>query len=386
MAAIKSSGASYLVVGKTGVGKTSLINSVAGSEVAEEGEELDRGTFNIESYEVEYDKTTIRFWDTPGLFDMTKKSLSYMEKISRKYEECDLVLYCSDITDTRVTEQDKRTIHEFTQSLGPAFWKRTCFILTYANHVENPRSNTTAEYFSNTVERLRSAYKNVLKEAGVPPKDVEQIPFIPAGYHPWSDDKEMYILHGKNWISLFWMSCFARVKQSQQVPHTVPPVRPPPAAQSRAEQSRAEQSRPTRQQCTFYTHQRDYIRQDWFECYTCWGGESSFGCCWPCALDCHRDHKLVKHHPSSESQFFCDCGSNKHQPTVCTYYSTKTEYRIQPLYRCDSCFIKPGTGVCHQCMINCHRGHKISYLGEIEGFCDCGLLDCQINCCIAEPE
>ena len=379
---------SFLVVGKTGVGKTSLINSVAGKEIAEESNELDIGTYDIESYEIFHESvgTTIRFWDTPGLFDMTKRSDDYIEKIRGKYKECDLVLYCSDMTDTRVTEQDKRTVQTFTQSLGAGFWQRSCFILTFGNYIENPRSSkTTAEYFEDTLKRVKNAYGKVLKEAGVSASVVEKIPFIPAGYHPWSTDKEMYILlDGKNWISTFWVSCFARVKDSKHVPHTIPPKkehrptsRPPPR-----------QVTPTREQCTFNMHKRDYIKQDWFECYTCWGGNSSFGCCWPCALDCHKGHQLVTHHPQNEEPlggFFCDCGFNKHQPAVCTFHSSGKEFKVQPFYRCRSCFSRDNAGVCHQCMINCHRGHDITYVGEIEAFCDCGLEYCRINCRIAKP-
>lgn len=381
----KSGVVNYLIVGKTGVGKTSLINSVAGIEIAEEGNELDIGTFDVESFKVTHESTgtTLQFWDTPGLFDMTKKSDLYMDKICDKYGECDLVLYCSDMTDTRITQQDKRTIHAFTQSLGAAFWQRSCFILTFGNCVEDPRSRkTTAEYFADTIKRLRAAYGKVLKEAGVSADVIDKIPFVPAGYHPWSPDKEMYILlDGKNWISAFWISCFTRVKEAQQVPRTAPPQRPRPASRPPPRQVT-----PTRDQCTFKAHHRDYIRQDWFECHTCWGGNSQFGCCWPCALDCHKDHQLVRHHPIDEKgTFFCDCGLNRHQPAVCTFNSTNNEFRHQPFYRCRSCFSRGDAGVCHQCMINCHRGHEIAYAGEILCFCDCGLPWCKVNCRIPKP-
>lgn len=382
-----SSTLEFMIVGKTGVGKSSIINSVAGSEVAPEGEDLDIGTYNIESYEVENhasgNKIVIRFWDTPGLFDTQARTALYIKEIQKKYQQSDLILYCSDMTDNRVTEQDRRTVRTFTNALGVTFWRRAIFVLTFGNDVEDPRNGATPEYFKQKLELLKAKYVEVLKDSGVPAATVQNIPFVPAGYHPWSSDKEMYVLpDGKNWISTFFLSCFARVKQSREVPHSLPRQ----SAQQLQQGSRPAQPMPTREQCTFGESQRQYIKQDWFECKTCWGGNSAFGCCWPCALDCHRGHQLIRHHKQEEQgRFFCDCGLNKHQPAVCTYYSTKDEFRLQSFYRCSTCFSRPRTGICHQCMINCHRGHNTRYAGEINAFCDCGLEHCKSRCQIPEP-
>ncbi|XP_064389792.1 uncharacterized protein LOC135337747 [Halichondria panicea] len=383
MASLNSSTFAFMIVGKTGVGKSSIINSVAGSEVAPEGDELDTGTYCTESYEIEHCGSKIQFWDTPGLFDTTSDSDMYLKQIQEKYEQCDLILFCSDMTDTRVTAQDKRTIHAFTQFLGTAFWHRAIFVLTFGNNVEHPRHGRTPEYFKEKLEALKSKYREVLIEAEIPSSIVTMVPFIPAGYHPWSPDKEMYILQdGKNWISTFFMACFARVKKSQQNP--VFQALPKRQVQSAKPVAR----KPTRDQCTFNASHRKHTKQDWFECKTCWGGvNSQFGCCWPCALDCHRGHQIVAHHKVDEGRgvFFCDCGLNNHQPAVCTFYSTKQEFRLQPYYKCLSCFKDPRAGVCFQCMINCHLGHNTKYDGVKNAFCDCGLQYCAVRCKIPEP-
>ena len=118
--------------------------------------------------------------------------------------------------------------------------------------------------------------------------------------------------------------------------------------------------------------------QKWYECHTCWGGESSLGCCEDCANDCHSGHKLAPHAPSS---FFCDCGHNKHNPNVCTYHSTGSNFHKQPFYFCHKCFTNPITeGCCYQCTKHCHDGHRISFKGIISAYCDCGLTVCAINC------
>ena len=140
--------------------------------------------------------------------------------------------------------------------------------------------------------------------------------------------------------------------------------------------------------CTYDYRGEDYHSQHWFECLTCWGGESNYGCCLPCALTCHVDHVLVYHIPSGESVFVCDCGRNLHQSDVCTWNSTKQKYVKQPFYRCHDCFTLHNEGCCYQCTKHCHKGHAIVYAGVMSAFCDCGLFSstCRIRCQIASPK
>ena len=134
--------------------------------------------------------------------------------------------------------------------------------------------------------------------------------------------------------------------------------------------------------CTFDKYGSDFRTQSWFECLTCWGAESSFGCCEYCAKKCHVGHRLVSHQPSG---FFCDCGKNCHKNAVCTYHSTGKEFMRQPFYRCYSCFSGPSEGCCFQCVKRCHAGHNVAYAGVIRAYCDCGLTCCLSSCKIAGP-
>lgn len=124
---------------------------------------------------------------------------------------------------------------------------------------------------------------------------------------------------------------------------------------------------------------------DWFECWTCWGGESDFGVCSECAKDCHAGHELVSR---GRSNFTCDCGLNKHKRNVCTFHAAGGKrFRKQPFYYCASCFSNPASqGVCHQCAKNCHDGHRLRPKGTRSAYCDCGLPGCAIKCSIATPK
>ena len=136
--------------------------------------------------------------------------------------------------------------------------------------------------------------------------------------------------------------------------------------------------------CTYETAGEIYHSQTWYECRTCWGGESDYGCCVSCAFNCHRGHVLV-YRPAEEINAVCDCGRNCHQKAVCTWHSTKRKYVKQPFYRCYDCFTHSRAGCCYQCMQKCHAGHNIRFAGILDAFCDCGLEHCRSSCLIPKP-
>ena len=136
--------------------------------------------------------------------------------------------------------------------------------------------------------------------------------------------------------------------------------------------------------CTYEIAGEIYHSQTWYECRTCWGGESNYGCCVSCAFNCHKGHVLV-YRPAEEINAVCDCGRNCHQKAVCTWHSTKRKYVKQPFYRCYDCFTHPGAGCCYQCMQKCHAGHNTRFAGIMNAFCDCGLEHCRSSCLIPKP-
>ena len=142
------------------------------------------------------------------------------------------------------------------------------------------------------------------------------------------------------------------------------------------------------EECTFDLHGKIGKQQKWYQCHTCWGDNSSFGCCELCAEECHKGHKLIQN--GVKERAVCDCGDNKHTSRVCTYHVTGgQQVYFQPFYSCSWCFPRPSDGYtygsCYQCMKTCHAGHPTVYLGVIKVFCDCGLKCCSISCKIANP-
>ena len=74
-----------LLAGATGSGKSSTINAMFNTEVAEVGVGVDPETDSIECYQL--DNLTI--WDTPGLGDGKMEDIKYTQMIERKLDEKD---------------------------------------------------------------------------------------------------------------------------------------------------------------------------------------------------------------------------------------------------------------------------------------------------------
>lgn len=138
--------------------------------------------------------------------------------------------------------------------------------------------------------------------------------------------------------------------------------------------------------CTYDLYGKVGKKQEWYQCLTCWGGESQFGCCEMCAEECHNGHKLVNKGLSQTGAAVCDCGDYRHKSQVCTFYVTSNQHIYQPFYTCRKCFVDPQTqGCCYQCMKTCHAGHGTMYQGVVKAFCDCGLKCCKVPCKIQKP-
>ena len=218
-----SNSVNMLVIGKTGGGKSSLINGIVGKEVAEEGHTIDRGTVEVQAFVFKYHEVDITIWDSPGLQDGLDKEEEYIRDMQRKgCGNPDLMLYCVKMSESRFRKEDHDAIRKLTIGLGKHIWKNAIFVMTFANEVrarrergqkltpdEEHKRNST--FFKQRIEERRAKLVGAVTEAGVDAKVAASIPIVPAGY-----DQEQELPDRDNWLSPLWYASILRMKECSQ--------------------------------------------------------------------------------------------------------------------------------------------------------------------------
>ena len=222
-----------IVTGKTGYGKSSLLNSILESEELEEGDEGQRCTTTVTPHH--YDVTpglSIELFDSPGLQDTTGKENSYIQELKEKCGEVNLVLVCKSMIDYRLTPDDKLALKKLHSAFGEEFWKHVVFIFTFANREDyskrsaidkdpvgkEPHREDKEGWKKLEEQRLKHRVKVrgdtikefIVKEVEVDSTLVKDIPFIPAGYH--SPGLHEYFVIEDTWLLNLFERCTHRMK------------------------------------------------------------------------------------------------------------------------------------------------------------------------------
>ena len=211
------------IFGKLGAGKSTLINSLLNRKVAEVGDSLGSVTKKTQNYsgainKLEYSHMTIfnidvMLWDTPGLQDPEVDKESVLNDIKTTISgKIDLYVYCIQMTQSRAEQGDFEAIRDLTTTLGPAFWTKALFVLTFANEVKVPPSSegkSLQEYFDKRFTMWKEFLLSALGRAGVEPNIAEHIPVVPAGYKK----EPLPILEEADspWFATFWSTCLNRI-------------------------------------------------------------------------------------------------------------------------------------------------------------------------------
>ena len=214
------------VTGKTGTGKSSLVNGIVGRHVADEGDTLDPHTAQVTRYEAAVDDgIVLNVWDSPGLQDGTDRESEYIEDIKRNCAGgiIDLYIYCIRMSEIRFVKdnEDIRAMHILNDTLGMGMWSNTIFVLSFANSVVEAGMDDLdlvdkelEEYFNKKLSSWTERLRGTLEHELLVPDDIAKgVRVVPAGYHA---SPRLMETSGDYWLSKLWMAALYAAKSEAQ--------------------------------------------------------------------------------------------------------------------------------------------------------------------------
>lgn len=200
---------SLFVTGKTGVGKSRLVNALVGKPgSAKEGRKRTEGcTDKVEYYTVSKNDINVRVWDSPGLQDRTVQDEDlYLEEV----KQCgfDAMIYCCRMDIKRLTEEDTKAMRTLARVFGKEVWKKAVVALTFANLIEDPDGGDEKAYFEGELNHWKDAIYGFLRDD--PELQLDSVvcdppipPIDPAGNY-----RKLILPTANNWLSELWLKCF----------------------------------------------------------------------------------------------------------------------------------------------------------------------------------
>ncbi|XZO00683.1 MAG: GTPase [Microcoleus sp.] len=156
----------FLLVGRTGVGKSSFINAAFGSYIAETSE-YEACTKIVEHYAYKTPLGDVSLIDTPGLAEDDEAcDEAYLSLVRAKVNLAQIyaTIYVSRLNETRFRPDEKRTLRLLTNRLGASIWNRSILVLTFAASIPNHQLEIVAEKRS---QQIFEFIQNLTKEQDV---------------------------------------------------------------------------------------------------------------------------------------------------------------------------------------------------------------------------
>ena len=179
----------FLLVGRTGVGKSSFINAAFGSYIAETSE-YEACTKIVEHYAYKTPLGDVSLIDTPGLAEDDEAcDEAYLSLVRAKVNLAQIyaTIYVSRLNETRFRPDEKRTLRLLTNRLGASIWNRSILVLTFAASIPNHQLEIVAEKRS---QQIFEFIQNLTKEQDIDKKfqGFEQTWLVDNIVENWASD------------------------------------------------------------------------------------------------------------------------------------------------------------------------------------------------------
>ena len=159
-----------VIVGKSGVGKSALINNFLELEGGEEcivGDDATTVTKEIISKDKTKKDVPVRIFDTPGLGGITKMPKNVFKELSHKTDKkADVLLYCISVhPGSTIDSSDVKIIEKLTTAFSSDIWRHTILCLTFANCLQKPE--LSEEAYKGLINQYAQRFERALHEANV---------------------------------------------------------------------------------------------------------------------------------------------------------------------------------------------------------------------------
>jgi GTPase Era involved in 16S rRNA processing len=192
----------FLLMGRTGVGKTSTMNNLMGCEVGLVGD-FEPTTMTVEGVKLPIDG----IYDSPGLCDELPEKgndREYIDKIQDKIKYVDIFLFVTELQAKRVGSDEQYGIKLITKAFGEKIWASSVIVFTGADNIK-------PELYEHTLsERTRLIRKEIQKNLSTP-EIAQDIPSVAVDN--FSDNTP----DGKPWVGELYATISERMSQESFV-------------------------------------------------------------------------------------------------------------------------------------------------------------------------
>jgi energy-coupling factor transporter ATP-binding protein EcfA2 len=204
-----------LVLGKTGVGKSSLVNAIANADSAVG--ELEVGTTQV--YELrgalrwDGESHDFALFDTPGFFDVEGRTpAGVLRELSGKVSEFHAVVYAHVATDKRLRLEDEQSVSFVCRALGASAARRAVVALTFANEVRGSSRTSVVQTRGEQARGLFQDAQRMSLGAGVVSERETAPPFVACGQAGDAD----------GWEGELWRAVIRRAKHAADLEDAPP--------------------------------------------------------------------------------------------------------------------------------------------------------------------